>query len=149
MTRAWGTKAHGRRCPPGLIFSGLVYVPTGKGFLTMPVGTYTQPPKPAVISEPIVRDANLPQSDGLATLQASAPAVLHEDPDRIEVTSRAGRHARTAIEFDRGITIHRQRHGYPQACIFLQIVALHPINGRTPARIVRAVHGHPYPGPQA
>jgi len=76
----------------------------------LPVGTYTRPPKPGVISEPIVRDANRPQGDGLATLQASAPAVLHEDADRIEVAPRAGRHARTAIEFDRGMTIRSIYH---------------------------------------
>src|SRR5262245_27281929 len=47
----------------------------------------------------------------ISVLQSSTPAVLQEDADRIEVTPRAGGHARTAIEFARGMTIHRQRHG--------------------------------------
>jgi hypothetical protein len=48
-------------------------------------------------------------------LQSSAPAVLQEEPDRIEGASSAGRHANTAIEFDREMTIHRQRDGHAQA----------------------------------
>src|SRR5262249_42707248 len=82
-------------------------------------------------------------SDGTRpALQSSAPAVLHEDPDRSEVAPRARGHTRTAIEFDGGLTIDRQRDGHTQACIFLQIVALPPIHGRAPARIECAVHGH-------
>src|SRR5262245_64238596 len=78
-------------------------------------------------------------------LQPSTPAVLPDDPDRVEVAAGTGGDAGAGIEFDRVMPGHGQRDRRAQTRVFLQIIALHAVDGCAPAGIVRAVHGHPYP----
>src|SRR5262245_5083238 len=81
-------------------------------------------------------------------LKPSAPAELPNDPTRIEVAPGAGEYSRAGVEFDRVVPIHRQRDGEAQACVLLESIALHTIDGRTPAGIVGGVQRAPYSGPE-
>src|SRR5262249_5984262 len=47
------------------------------------------------------------------------------------------------------VPIHGQGEGDAQTCVPLQIVVLHAVSGRTPARVEGAVQPHPHPGTKA
>ena len=80
-------------------------------------------------------------------LKPSAPAELPDDPTRVEVAPGAGEYSCAGVEFDRVVPIHRQRDGEAQACVLLEIIALHTIDGRTPAGVVGGVQRAPYASP--
>src|SRR5262245_30435550 len=65
-------------------------------------------------------------SDGPShPLKPSTPAELPDDPTRVEVAPGVGEYSRAGVEFDRVVPIHRQRDSEAQACVLLELIALH------------------------
>src|SRR5215471_5774448 len=79
-------------------------------------------------------------------LKSPAPAVLPSDSARVEVAPGTSRNAGAGVEFDGVVPIHGEGKGEAQACIPLEIVVLHAVDGRASAGVIRAVHAAPYPG---